>query len=81
MNKSCNDIQEMLFQKYNINWNDYPTSFKRGSACYRVQGEEKVANKATNENETVTRSRWLVDENIPIFTQDRNFVERWIDFE
>lgn len=81
MNKSCNDIQEMLFQEHGINWNDYPTAFKRGSACYRVCGEEKVANKATGENKTVTRSRWVVDENIPIFTQDRDFVERWIDFE
>lgn len=81
MNKSCNDIQEMLFQEHGINWNDYPNAFKRGSACYRVCGEEKVANKATGENKTVTRSRWVVDENIPIFTQDRDFVERWIDFE
>lgn len=28
--KSCNEIQEMLFQKYDINWNDYPSEFKRG---------------------------------------------------
>jgi tRNA(His) 5'-end guanylyltransferase len=28
--KSCDDIQEMLFQK-GINWNDYPNYFKRGT--------------------------------------------------
>lgn len=81
MNKSCNDIQEMLFQEYGINWNDYPTTFKRGSACYRVTEESEVTNKATGETKVVTRSRWAIDENIPIFTQDRAFVERWIDFE
>lgn len=81
MNKSCNDIQEMLFQEHGINWNDYPTAFKRGSACYRVYREEKVVNKATEENKTVTRSSWVVDRNIPIFTQDRSFVERWVNLE
>ena len=35
MNKSCNNIQDMLMEKYNINWNDYPTYLKRGSACLK----------------------------------------------
>lgn len=81
MNKSCDNIQEMLFQKFGVNWNDYPTSFKRGSACYRVKDKSEVVNNATGEKEIVTRSHWFVDENIPIFTQDRSFVEKWIDFE
>lgn len=32
--KSCNELQEMLFQK-GINWNDYPTFFKRGTYAQR----------------------------------------------
>lgn len=36
-NKSCNEIQEMLFIEKDINWNDYPTVFKRGACC--VKGE------------------------------------------
>lgn len=81
MNKSCNDIQEMLFQEHGINWNDYPTAFKRGSACYRVFEEVEVVDKADGEKKTTARSRWVVDGDIPIFTQDRNFIERWINFE
>ncbi len=81
MNKSCSDIQEMLFQEHGINWNDYPTAFKRGSACYRVCEEVEVIDKVDREKKIATRSHWIVDENIPIFTQDRNFIERWIDFE
>lgn len=80
-NKNCDQLQEMMFQEHNINWNDYPTAFKRGSACYRVCEEAEVVNIATGEKKTTTRSHWVVDENIPIFTQDREFVERWIDFE
>lgn len=33
--KSCNDIQDMLFKNFNVNWNDYPAYLKRGSACIK----------------------------------------------
>jgi tRNA(His) 5'-end guanylyltransferase len=33
--KSCSDIQDMLFKKFNVNWNDYPAYLKRGSACIK----------------------------------------------
>ena len=35
MNKSCDDIQEMLFSEKGINWNDYPSDFKRGTYIQR----------------------------------------------
>lgn len=34
---SCEDIQEMLFQK-GINWNDYPVACKRGTAWTKEKG-------------------------------------------
>jgi len=36
--KSCAEMQEMMFQK-GTNWNDYPTSFKRGTYIRRVVSE------------------------------------------
>jgi len=33
-NKNTSDLHEMLFQK-DINWNDYPASFKRGTYVFR----------------------------------------------
>jgi len=33
--KNCNDIQDMLHKQYGVNWNDYPTHLKRGSACIK----------------------------------------------
>jgi tRNA(His) 5'-end guanylyltransferase len=36
--KSCNKIQDMLMEEYGINWNNYPTYQKRGSACYKKDG-------------------------------------------
>ena len=35
--KSCNDIQDMLMDKYNINWNDYPVPCKRGTCCIKTE--------------------------------------------
>lgn len=34
-NKSCSDIQDMLYETYGVNWNNYPTLLKRGTACYK----------------------------------------------
>jgi len=34
-NKSSSDIQDMLHEQKDINWNDYPIPCKRGSACHK----------------------------------------------
>ena len=71
--KNCNDIQDMLFIFKGINWNDLPTYNKRGCCC------TKVVNINFKNSETIyVRSGWEIDDNIPIFTQDRNYVERFV---
>lgn len=52
--KSCDNIQEMLFQEHGINFNDYAPYWKRGRVFYR-DSQDSV---------------------IPIFTQDREFIEK-----
>lgn len=37
--KSCNQIQDMLHEQKGINWNDFPISQKRGSACIKKDGK------------------------------------------
>ena len=77
--KTCNMIQEMLWSEKGINWNDFSTECKRGSCCYRVEEMMSIQNPV-NEGETVEvkRRRWTIDREIPIFTQDRDFVNRWL---
>lgn len=41
-NKSCNEIQEMLFIEKGINWNDYDTVFKRGACCVKDEYSWKI---------------------------------------
>ena len=35
--KSCNDIQDMLYQQKGINWNDFSVPEKRGSCCIKTE--------------------------------------------
>lgn len=77
--KTCNDIQEMLWQEKQINWNDFPVDCKRGSACYCVEEETPMPDpKKSGEEILVKRKHWKIDKEIPVFTQDRDFVERWL---
>lgn len=74
-NKSCDKIQDMLMLEKNINWNDFDTVKKRGSCCTKT-GKHTVVDMKTGEQKE--RLAWEIDTEIPIFTQDRNYVERWI---
>jgi tRNA(His) 5'-end guanylyltransferase len=66
--KSGAEKQEMLFQQKGINWNDYKTKFKRGSVIRKIQVEEKGT----------IRSRWIVDEDTPIFTADKEYLRQLV---
>jgi len=73
--KSCGDIQDMLVLQRGINWNDIPTHLKRGSCCIK---EEYKINENT-EKESI-RTRWIIDKEIPVFTQDRDYVDKLVMF-
>lgn len=76
--KSCNIIQDMLFTEKGINWNDFPTDCKRGSCCYKQEVEKEITIPKTGEKMIVNRNEWYIDKDIPIFTQERNYVEKWL---
>lgn len=72
-NKNQSQLQEMLFQTYGINWNDYPTHMKRGSCCIKTL--------YLNEDGQI-RSRWKIDMEIPMFKgEGREYVEQLIQPE
>ena len=76
-NKNCNQIQEMLFQEHGVNWNDYPDNFKRGTACFKQESTTTIVDSEGNEIEAI-KSEWVIDEHTPVFTQNRDYVERWL---
>ncbi len=62
---SIDDKIGLLSQECNVDFNDYPISFKRGIACYR-------APKLINND--VVKSKWVINKDLPIFTQDHSFL-------
>ena len=76
--KSCNDIQDMLMTQKSINWNNYATTLKRGSCCIKIDDSITKYDEVGNICGYTERSKWVIDNEIPIFTQDRNYVEKLI---
>lgn len=73
--KNTDELQEMIFQKTGENWNDLPTRYKRGSCVVK----KEITIYPNPESEIgITRGRWLVDLDIPLFTQDRNYINQWV---
>ena len=71
--KSCNDIQDMLMTQRGINFNDMPTEFKRGVCCVKNRVVcEPYGNRMLVKD--AGEGQWVLDKNIPIFTQDRDYI-------
>jgi tRNA(His) 5'-end guanylyltransferase len=71
--KNCSDIQDMLMLEKGINWNDFPTHLKRGSCC--IKKPFKI-NEGTDQE--AIRNKWVIDTEIPIFTQNKNYVNELV---
>lgn len=76
-NKNTSELQELTFRK-GVNWNDCPVSQKRGRCLVKTQYEHVGTNPKTGEEIPSTRSTWTVDNNIPIFSQDRSYIEKYV---
>lgn len=68
--KNGSEMQDMLFLQKGINWNDTPTKFKRGICCIRKPMEIETPNGKA------IRNKWFVDEEMPIISQNKEYVER-----
>ena len=67
-NKKNDELQEMMFQKNGFNWNNCSISEKRGVCIIQVP-------QSVNE---ATKMRWWVDIRTPVFTQDREYIDRHV---
>ena len=78
--KNCDEIQEMLWQEHGINWSKEPEWFKNGVAIYK---KPMVVTHTMPDGTTTTveRNKWYIDKNIPTFTQNRDFINRYIEFK
>lgn len=69
--QDCNQLKEKLFKEKQINWDELPTYQKFGVCIvkenYTLDNEEKTI-----------RKRWVVDKDIPLFTENRNYIEQYV---
>ena len=73
-NINTKKLQYKMLTEKNVNWNDYPIFFKRG-VCIE---KRKVVLESSNKG-VVEREKWFVNNEIPIFTQDRDYIEKLLE--
>jgi len=71
-NKNTSQLQEMCSQK-GTNWDALPTRWKRGACVKRVESEPHVMGHV--------KERTIIDLEIPVFSQDRDYVNRLLAVE
>lgn len=69
--KSNSEIQDKLMRIFNVNWNDCDTWKKRGTGVVRFSDPEVTWRTLQDKS-----NRVCADYEIPIFTQDRDYIEK-----
>ena len=73
-------MQELLWQEKQVNWNDYPDGAKRGRVCQRITTPAEnvtYTDKRTNQEHTVAavvRSRWVTSAAPHFITEPGSFL-------
>ena len=86
---SCNLLQNKLLTEKDINWNNLPTTYRRGSCCVRniypnegyipfIHG--KCVNNCKIRDPKQPERAWIIDNEIPIFKDEgRQYIEVLVD--
>ena len=77
---SCNNLQDKMFTEKGVNWNDLTTYQKRGACAVKRMMKKKVTLK-DGSSTIIERPEWIIDLNIPIFTQDRDYINSLLTFD
>jgi len=89
--EKVNMLDKLAFEKNDstIMWKELDISLQRGTVYYKIDIEEKIKDLPQNIidiyikqgkeiSDTVIRNRWMIDYNIPIFSENKNFIERFV---
>ena len=76
----CNQLQDKIFAEKGVNWNDLSTYQKRGACAVKKMMPRVIKDKKGDKIGIVERPKWVIDLNIPIFTQNRDYVESRLKF-
>jgi len=76
-NKANSELQDLCMKK-GVNWNDCPTSQKRGRCIIKTKTLKEGKNHLTGESTYFERSEWVVDNEIPIFSKDTSYINKYL---
>lgn len=74
----CKRLQDKMFTEKGINWNNLSTTKKRGSCCYKTVIQNPNVDPKDG---AYSRKKWIIDNEIPIFSQDKDYVNSRIIFK
>ena len=75
--KSSKDIQEKLLLEKNFDWNALPNNKKYGVCIVKKPQTVKAeVNFNTSEIIKISKNKWVVDENIPLFFENRDYINQ-----
>lgn len=77
MHKSLSEKHELLFQ-HGINFNDLPNWQKRGVGFYWQETQKEGFNPKTNQTTLTTRKQLIMNDDLPIHDEYRQFIEQFI---
>lgn len=77
--KSSKDIREKLLLEKNFDWNALPNNKKYGVCIVKKPQTVKTeVDFNTSEFTKICKNKWVVDENIPLFFENRNYINQYL---
>lgn len=77
--KNCTEIVDMLINQKRIYINNMPATFQRGCCCFKISYPHVTVDAKTKEEVVTRRTKWTIDEEIPVFTEDRSYIGRYVN--
>ena len=65
------------FKQKKDNWDNLSNTLKYGRCIVRVSEDDNDDSGAVY----LGKKKWIVDNNIPVFTEDRNYIEKYLAVE
>lgn len=75
--KNTSQLKEMCLQK-SVDWNLLSNAQKHGRCITKISILKECKNPKTNEITIAERSEWFVDNYIPLFSQEPNYIEKYL---
>lgn len=77
----CSQLQDKMFEEKGVNWNDLSVYQKYGVCAIKKAVPKFVEAKNSEFVKLINRSKWIIDFDTPIFTQDRDYINSRVNFE